>query len=52
MAAEVLETLPAAGAVAADGLRVDHLYHRLPYADLPSLERLEEGGGQQRRPLA
>ncbi len=45
MAAEVLETLPAAEAVAADGLCVDHLHHRLPYAGLPSMEQLEEAAG-------
>ena len=45
LAREALETLPSAEPVAADGLRIDHLYHRLPYAGLPSMERLEEAAG-------
>lgn len=42
MAREVLDARIDAEAVAAHDLRVDHVVHRLPYSEPPSMARLEE----------
>ena len=41
MAGEVLASHSAPAPVAGDGLRIDHVFHGLPYADPPDLDHLE-----------
>lgn len=51
MAAEVLASEPSARAVEAEGLRVDTVFHPLPYAELPTRADLDAHAGNGDDPL-